>query len=129
MSHQTAQPRGFGLNVETLEVPHGIAIVLAAFTGAVHLYLYVDQGYLPFLLAGLGFYGAIGLLIVTKGLYRQLIYLAGIPYTFAQIVGYYMVERPATLNDVGTLALVDKIVQITLIVLLAYLFYTEWDGL
>lgn len=128
MSHQTRQPAGFGLNVETLEVPHGIAIVLAAFTGAVHLYLYVDQGYMPFLLAGLGFYGAIGLIIMTKGLYRQLLYLAGIPYTFAQIVGYYMFEQPETFNDIGTLALVDKTVQIVLIALLAYLFYTEWEG-
>lgn len=128
MSHQTAQRAGFGLNVETLEVPHGIAILLAAFTGAVHLYLYVDQGFMPFLLAGLGFYGAIGLLLLTKGLYRQLIYLAGIPYTFAQIVGYFVVEQPATFNDIGTLALVDKTVQIALIVLLAYLFYSEWEG-
>lgn len=117
------------MNTETLEVTHGVAMVLAAFTGAVHLYLYVTQGFVPFLLAGLGFYGAIVLLIVTRGLYRQLLYLAGIPYTFAQIVAYYMVEQPETLSDVGTLAIVDKIVQVALIVVLAYLFYTEWEGL
>lgn len=129
MSHQTARRRGFGLNVETLGAPHWIAIGLAAITGAVHLYLFVDQGFFPFLLAGLGFYGAIGLLLVTKGLYRQLLYLAGIPYTVAQIGGYYAVERPAAFADVSTLALFDKTVQVALIAVLAYLFYAEWEGL
>lgn len=128
MSHQSTTQRGFGLNTETLEVPHAIAIVLAAVTGAVHLFLFVDQGFVPFLLAGLGFYGAIGLLIVTRGLYRQVLYLAGIPYTFAQIVLYYLAVRPQTLADVDALAMVDKIVQIALIGVLAYLFYSEWEG-
>lgn len=83
---------------------------------------------MPFLLAGLGFFGAIGLILVTKGAYRHLLYAAGIPYTLAQMIGYFVVEQPQSLADISTLALVDKIAQTLLIVLLAYLFYTEWDG-
>lgn len=128
MSQQTVQRRGFGLNLETLGGLHALAIVLAAFTGAVHLYLFYDQGFVPFLLAGLGFFGAIGLLAVTKGSFRHLLYLAGIPFTAAQIVGYYAVEQPQSLADVSTIAIVDKIVQVALIVVLAYLFYVEWEG-
>lgn len=128
MSQQTAQQRGFGVELDTLDGLHWTVIGLAAITGAVHLYLYVDQGFLPFLLAGLGFYGAIGLLLVTRGSYRHLLYLAGIPYTFAQIVAYYVVEQPQSIGDLSMLAMVDKLVQVALIVLLAYLFYSEWDG-
>lgn len=122
------QRRGFGVNMETLGGLHWAAIGLAAFTGAVHLYLYFDQGFLPFLLAGLGFFGAIGLILVTKGSYRHLLYAAGIPYTLAQMIAYFVVEQPQSLADITTLAIVDKIAQTLLIVLLAYLFYTEWNG-
>lgn len=125
---QTTQRPGFGFDVQTLGGIEWIAIGFAAFTGAVHLYLFVDQGFMPFLLAGLGFYGAIGAIMFTKGAYRHLLYLAGIPYTLAQIVAYYVVEQPGSLADVSTLALIDKIVQVSLIVLLAYLFYTKWEG-
>lgn len=37
-------------------------------------------------------------------------------------------KRPASLADVSTIAIVDEIVQVTLIAVLAYLFYAEWEG-
>lgn len=128
MGQHVVQQRGIGLNLETLGGVHTLAIGLAAITGAIHLYLFVDEGFLPFLLAGAGFFGAIGLMAVTKGSYRHLLYLAGIPYTLAQMGAYYAVEQPASLADVSTIALVDKTVQAVLIVVLAYLFYVEWEG-
>lgn len=128
MGQHAVERRGFGLNVETIGAVHALAIGLAATTGLVHLYLFVEEGFLPFLLAGAGFFGAIGLLLVTRGVYRQLLYLAGIPYTLAQIGAYYAVEQPSSLAEVSTIALVDKVVQVLLIVVLAYLFYAEWDG-
>lgn len=110
-------------DIGTLDGLHWTAIGLAAITGIVHLYLYVQQGWLPFLLAGLGFFGAISLLLVLPG-YRKWLYAAGVPYTLAQIVGWYMTERPESFGDISELAIFDKLVQIVLILLLIYLFRT-----
>lgn len=128
MGQHAVQRRGFGFNIGTLGGLHAVAIGLAATTGLIHLYLFVDEGFLPFLLAGAGFFGAIGLMLVTKGVYRHLLYLAGIPYTLAQIGAYYVVEQPESVADMSMIAIVDKVVQISLIVVLAYLFYAEWEG-
>lgn len=126
MSQATVQRTGFGFDFESLTAVHWVGMVLAAITGVVHLFLFYDQGFVPFLLAGLGFFGGIALLLVTQGRYRLGIYLVGIPFTAAQIAGYVAVEQPRTLGDVTTLAIVDKVVQVVLIALLAYLFVTEW---
>ncbi|WP_224333364.1 hypothetical protein [Haloprofundus halobius] len=48
---------------EPLTRLHWTAVGLAATTGFVHLYLYWVQGFVPFLLAGLGFLGAVALLV------------------------------------------------------------------
>lgn len=134
MSQQTVrdsgarQQRGIGLNTGTLGGLHWATIGLMAISGAVHVFLFVDGGMPEFLLAGLGFYGGIAAILVTKGSFRHLLYLGLIPFTFAQIVAYYVVEQPQSFADVGALAIFDKIIQVTLIALLAYLFYTEWDG-
>jgi len=105
----------------SLELIHWIAIVLASVTGLIHIYLYTTQGFLPFLLAGLGFFGAIGLIMILPT-YRKWLYAAGVPYTLAQIIGWYTFEQPASFGDISTLALVDKTVQIVLILLLVQLF-------
>lgn len=112
--------RGFKLGIDTASFTslHWVMLVLLAITGAIHLYLYATEGFIPFLLAGLGFYGAIGILLV--GLFRRLVYLGLIPYTIAQIAGWYMLD-----GNLTPLAIGDKIVQILLIVLLAYLFWKE----
>ena len=105
----------------SFELIHWVAIVLAAVTGLVHVYLYTTQGFLLFLLAGLGFFGAIGLLLILPSL-RKWLYGVGVPYTLAQIVGWYTMEQPASLGDISTLALADKTVQIALIAVLLLLF-------
>lgn len=102
---------------------HWSAIGLAAVTGLVHLYLYFTQGFFLFLLAGLGFFGAIGLIMILPA-YRKWLYAAGVPYTLAQIVGWYTIERPASFGDISGIALLDKAVQVVFIVLLIQLFRT-----
>lgn len=80
-----------------------------------------DQGWIPFLLTGLGFYGEIEL-ILTLPAYRPWLYAAGIPNTLAQMVGWYVVEQPAGPGDVSGQAAFDKLVQLLLIVLLFMLY-------
>lgn len=115
---QTRTARRSWLDTESLTTVHWAAIVLAAITGIDHLYLFVDEGFLPFLLAGLGFFGAIALLLI--GFYRRWLYLLGIPYTAAQIVLWYLQGTPNFAFGVF-----DKIVQVLLIVLFGYLFLAD----
>lgn len=98
---------------------HALAMTLAGVTGLVHLYLYVAQGFLPFLLAGLGFFGAVGLLLVLPA-YRRWVYLAGIPFTLVQMGGWVAAGMPDF-----TLGVADKVVQLALIGLLVVLFRRE----
>lgn len=98
---------------------HWSALLLAAITGSIHVYLYFLEGWLPFLLAGLGFFGAIGLFFLLKQ-YRPYLYLAGIPYTAGQIVGYLLLPTGPL-----WLAGIDKAVQVAFIVALASLFVME----
>lgn len=114
----TARSHGYGLQTNTLTGVHWAAIGLATVTGLVHLYLYWTQEFLPFLLAGLGFFGAIGLLLL--GVQRRLLYAVGVPYTAAQMVAWYLQGMPEF-----TLGVFDKAVQALLIVLLVYLFVVE----
>lgn len=101
---------------------HWLAIALLAVTGTVHVYLFATQEFVPFLLAGLGFFGAIGVLLAD--FYRRLVYLALVPYTIAQIVGWYVLD-----GDLTAIAVVDKVAQVLLLVLLVYLFWRDgWDG-
>lgn len=68
---------------------HWSAIVLAVITGAIHLYLYVTEDWLPFLLAGVAFFGAIALFVRLKS-YRRYLYVVGIAFTLSQIGGYLL---------------------------------------
>lgn len=104
---------------EGLTTTHYAAMLLAAVTGLVHLYLYYVQGFLPFLLAGLGFFGAVGLLLVLPA-YRGWLYLVGVPYTLAQMGAWIAVGTPDF-----ALGVADKLVQAALIVLLVVLFRRE----
>lgn len=106
---------GSPIHTEGLTATHYAAMALAGVTGVVHLYLYWAQGYLPFLLAGAGFFGAVGLLFVTAN--RSLVYLAGIPFTLVQMVGWVTAGMPEF-----TLGVADKVVQAALIVLLVVLY-------
>ena len=93
---------------------HWLAAPLATVTGVIHVYLYVNQGFLPFLFAGVVFFVAIvGLLL---NVYRNVLYLLGIPFTAAQIVMWYAQGMPDM-----EIAMIDKPVQALLVLVLAYL--------
>ena len=98
---------------------HYAAMGVAAITGVVHLYLYYAQEFVPFLLAGLGFFGAIGLVLVLPR-YRPWLYLAGVPYTLAQMAGWVAAGMPDF-----ALGVADKAVQLVLIALLVVLYLRE----
>ncbi|KTG07778.1 hypothetical protein AUR64_02770 [Haloprofundus marisrubri] len=97
---------------------HWAAVGLAGITAGVHLYLYSVQGFLPFLLAGLGFLGAVVLLVA--GVNRRLLYAVGVPFTASQIAVWFVQGMPEF-----ALGVADKTVQVALIGILVYLFVAE----
>ena len=126
----TSQQRGFGIEVDSLTGLHWVGILLAAITGVVHLFLGVggvtgspyfsfELG-VSFLLAGLGFFGAIALVLL--GIRRRAVYALGIPFTATQLVLWYYLNFATTGNsipgDVGTMGAVDKVAQVVLILVL-----------
>lgn len=107
-----------GYRPETITIAHWVAGLLAIGTGTVHVYLWFSTGGVPFLFAGLVFYGAVvaGLLNV----YRRLLYVLGVPFTAGQILIWVAADMPNL-----SLGLADKAVQVTLIVLLVWLYRKE----
>ena len=101
---------------------HWIAASLAAITGAIHLYLYATQAFLPFLFAGAVFFAAVGaMLVIPYGhLARRVLYAIGVPFTAGQIGLWVLAGTPDF-----ALGVADKAVQIALIVALIYLFRME----
>ncbi|WP_231184269.1 hypothetical protein [Haladaptatus sp. DYF46] len=101
-----------------------VGILLAAITGLIHLYEGVEDlgegifGIL-FILAGLGFFGAIVLLWM--GFNRRVLYPVGIAYTGIQFAAYFGLRWPNVYEPLG---LVDKLVQLLLIVVLFLLWQT-----
>lgn len=110
MSTETSLARKFGIGfeIESFTVVHWAAILLAAVTGVVHLYLFWNEGWPPFLLGGLGFFGAIVLLLFN--VFRKWLYALGIPYTLAHIAGWLARGMPNF-----RLGEFDKTVQVLLI--------------
>lgn len=94
-----------------------LALVLVFITGVLHLYSGVVEGRLPVLLAGVGFLGAIVLFVMNYR--RRQLYLVGIVYTAVQIPLWYV----ANVGEFTVVGYVDKVVQVTLIILLAYLYW------
>jgi hypothetical protein len=76
-----------------------------------------------FVLAGLGFLGAIVLVLLDYR--RRAVYAIGIPFTLVQIVLWYYVNFAAGSKsfpaEVGTLGAVDKIAQVVLVAVLVAL--------
>jgi hypothetical protein len=111
------------LQTESLTGLHWLAILLAAITGVIHLWLAVS--FIPepmgwaFLVAGVGFIGAIVAFVADYR--RRLLYLLGIPFTGGQIPAWYVVNAP----DFSPLGLGDKAVQVVLIVVLVILYRRE----
>lgn len=107
---------------------HWVAIVLALVSGVIHLILGVNFSPEPlgiaFLLAGLGFLGAVTLMLINYR--RRLLYAVGIPYTAIQIVLWYYLNFAAGPksfpSEIGTMGAVDKIAQVVLIVVLIVLY-------
>lgn len=114
------------LDTASLTTAHWVGIALAAISGLVHLVLAVIWPgtvlRISFALAGLGFFG--GIALVALNYRRRLLYLLGIHYTGVQIVLWYLIVEP-TLGTVGALDAIDKLTQVLLIGLLAYLYLIE----
>lgn len=115
------------LRTDSLTSVVWVGIAVAVVSGLIHLFLGVRQ--LPsglgisFVLAGLGFLGAVALVLV--GYRRSTVYLVGVPFVLVQIVFWYYVnfvgESASFPGDVGTLGAVDKIAQVVLLVVLVRL--------
>lgn len=120
MAETQTRQRFLRFETTSLTTLEWIGIGLAAVTGAIHVYLFFTEDWIPLLLAGVGFYGAILLLLVMPD-YRKFLYPVGILYTLAQIVGYLLLP-------LGPLwiGVVDKVVQVAFVAILSYLTYREW---
>ncbi|MFB6125755.1 MAG: hypothetical protein ABEJ79_00425 [Halolamina sp.] len=114
------------LNAESLSGLEWLGLLFAAVSGVVHLVSGV--GGLPsplavsFVLAGLGFAGAIVLILLDWR--RRLVYAVGIPFVGAQI-GLW-----AVLNGlpIGAIEVVDKVAQVGLVALCLYFLAGADDG-
>jgi len=107
-----------GFSPARMSWAHWIATALAVVTGVIHLYLYVDQGFVPFLFADVVF--LVAAVAVLLNAYRRLLYALGIPFTAGQI-GIWAAQGMPDMS----IAMIDKPVQALLILLLAYLFVNE----
>lgn len=110
--------------LESLSTLHWVGIGAATVTAIVHLVLGI--GFLPhwmggaFLVATAGF--LLGIVLVVIGYRRRLVYLAGIPFTAAQVLLWYALNRPAGVADLSTADVVDKVAQLLLLVVLVVLY-------
>lgn len=122
-------PMGIAERVSTENVTglEWLAAGLVVVTGSIHLIL--GLAFLPdpiavaFVLAGLGFAGA--LVLFYLGIRRRLLYVLGVPFVVAQIVAWLVIARPAGIGDIGPLEAVDKVVQVALIVVLLVLLVRD----
>ncbi|TQQ79079.1 DUF7475 family protein [Halonotius roseus] len=117
----------FSLDTDSLGGLAYVGIVAAIISGLIHLRLgvgFIDSPLgISFLLAGLGFLGAVVLVLVNYR--RRTVYAVGIPFTAIQIVLWYYVNFVAGdyafPADVGTLGAIDKVAQVVLIAVLVVL--------
>jgi hypothetical protein len=127
----TSTARQMSLETGSLDGIHWLGILAALVTAAIHLLLGVrplltgsPSGLaVSFVLAGLGFLGAVVLVLVNYR--RRTVYAVGIPYTLAQLGLWYYFNFAAGPKsfpaDVGTLGAVDKVTQVVLVVVLVVL--------
>lgn len=94
---------------------HLVGLLLAAITGANHLWLGVEEPSVALFIAGVGF--AVGIAAVAADIRRQTVVKLGIPFTATQFV-YYLATHFDHLTQIGIL---DKFVQFGLIVVLVVL--------
>ena len=127
----TSTTRQTSLETGSLDGVHWLGILAALVTAAIHLLLGVRplltgsaSGLaVSFVLAGLGFLGAVVLVLVNYR--RRTVYAVGIPYTLAQLGLWYYLNFAAGPKsfpaDVGTLGAVDKVTQVVLVAVLVVL--------
>ncbi|KAB1197324.1 MULTISPECIES: hypothetical protein [Haloferax] len=109
---------------------HYLGVVLAAITGLVHLVLGAvvlssnpaDPLALSFVGAAAGFAGGIVAVLRGSERARTLAILLGIPFTAGQILLYVVLNWPDIFTVVGV---VDKLVQLALVVVLVVLYQRE----
>lgn len=109
---------GFGrphFRTESLTDFQWAAVGLAVLTGLIRIYVGTVRGRPSLLLAGLGFFGGIGLFLTEYR--RRSLYIAGIVYILVQIVLWTIVNT----GEYTTIGFVDKSIQVILVGLLAYL--------
>lgn len=97
---------------------HWVGALLATVTGVIHLYLFWEQGFPGFLFAGVVYLAAV--VAVLLNLYRRVLYVLGVPFTAGQIALWFVQGMPDM-----SIAIVDKPVQVLLILVLVYLFTIE----
>lgn len=124
----TTESDGLTLRTESLGALHWVGIIAALVSAAIHLLLGVrmfpsGMG-ISFILAGLGFLGAIVLVLIAYR--RRTVYAVGIPFVLVQIVLWYLVNfatgAKAFPSDIGTFGAIDKVAQVVLLgVLIALL--------
>lgn len=107
------------LQTESLTATHWVGVVLAAVSGVIHLVIGVaglPSGLaISFVLAGLGFFGAIALVLVDYR--RRLVYAVGVPFVAAQIVIWFVLNGfPLDVTEI-----VDKAAQLGLLAVLVVL--------
>jgi hypothetical protein len=115
---------GFSLETESLSALAYVGIIAAVVSAGIHFRLgvgFIDSPLgISFLLAGLGFLGAVVLVLLDYR--RRTVYAVGIPFTGIQLVLWYYINFVAGdyafPADVGTLGAVDKVAQVILIVVL-----------
>jgi hypothetical protein len=123
----TNKNEGVRLRIESLGGVHWIGIFAALVTAAIHLFLgvrMVPSGMgISFVLAGLGFLGAVALVLIAYR--RRTVYAVGIPFVLTQIVLWYVINfatGPKSFPaDIGTLGAIDKIAQLVLLAVLVAL--------
>lgn len=123
----TADSQQLELSTDTLGGLHWTGILTALVSAAIHLLLggrLLPSGMgISFVLAGLGFLGAITLVLFDYR--RRAVYALGIPFTLVQIGLWYYLNFAAGPKsfpaDVGALGGIDKVAQVVLIVVLVVL--------
>lgn len=118
---------------ESLSGLHWAGAAMAVVSGVIHLVLGVGSllggsvGFgVMFLLAGVAFLVAVGLLIVDYR--RPLLYAVGVPFTAVQIVAWYWLNYASTgrpLGTIGGIEIADKLAQVLLVGVLVVLYRRE----
>jgi hypothetical protein len=127
----TTEQQGLSLQIGSLGALHWFGIAGATVSAVIHLLLGVrffpNELGVSFILAGLGFVGAIVLVLVDVR--RRAVYALGVPFTLGQIVLWYIINftggGKSFPGDIGTLGAIDKVAQVVLIVALVALLWDE----